>query len=193
MSDPAASPELDRAARRRRWRRTVEDALLLPLALVLEFLDRIIWRGTKALLELISRLPAVARLRRFLQGLPPLIVVFLFLIPEVIDHLSGFWATLLFVKGNWLGATAVAIFVKGFAILLAIWIYQSCEASLMSVRWFATAHDKALAGRDWVLARTAPVRNRLRAIVRGGASGRLARRLAAWRLRLARMAGFASK
>ena len=189
MSDPAASP--DHAARRRR--RTVEDLLLLPVALVLEFLDRVIWRGTKALLDLISRLPAVARLRHFLQGLPPLVVVFLFLIPEAMDHLSGFWATVLFVKGNWLGATLVAVFVKGFAILLAIWIYQSCEESLMSVRWFAVAHDKALAGRDWVLARTAPVRDRLRAIVRGGESGRLARRLAAWRHRLARMAGLSPR
>lgn len=188
MSDPRISPEPAR-----RWRRMAEDILLLPLALVLEFLDRVIWRGTRALLDLISRLPAVARLRHFLQRLPPLVVVFLFLIPEAIDHLSGFWATLLFVKGNWLGATLVAIFVKGFAVLLAIWIYQSCETSLMSVRWFAIAHDKALAGRDWVLARTAPVRDRLRAVIRGGETGRLARRLAAWRLRLARMAGLAPK
>lgn len=182
-----------RAARRRRRWRLAEDALLLPLALLAEFLERVVWDGAFALLDLISRAPAIARLRRFLQGLPPLIVVFLFLIPEAIDHLSGFWATVLLVKGNWLGATTVAVFVKGFAILLAIWIYQACEESLLSVRWFAAIHDAVLRGRDWVLARTAPIRARLRSALRRvlarGANRRLARRFAAWRARLARMAG----
>lgn len=192
-SSPDPGPDPGRAARRRRWRRTGEDALLLPLALVLEFLDRIVWRGTRALLDLLSRLPAVTRLRRLLRKLPPLAVVFLFLIPEAIDHMSGFWATLLFVKGNWLGATVVAVFVKGFAILLAIWIYQTCEATLMSVRWFAIAHGKVIEWRDRVRRRMAPVYDRLRLAIRRSGSGRLARRLAAWRLRLARMAGLAMK
>lgn len=163
----------------------VEDVLLLPLALLLEFLERVIWDGAKALLELVSRLAVVARLRRFLQKLPPLVVVFLFLIPEAIDHLSGFWATVLFVKGNWLAATIVAVFIKGFAILLGLWIYQSCEETLMSVRWFAVAHDKVIVARDWVLDRTRPIRQRLRLAARDGERGRLARRLAAWRQRIA--------
>jgi hypothetical protein len=179
MKDPASAAMIER--RRRRMRRMVEDVLLLPLALLLEFLDRVIWDGAKALLDLISRLAVVARLRRFLQTLPPLVVVFLFLIPEAIDHLSGFWATVLFVKGNWVAATIVAVFIKGFAILVGLWIYQSCEENLMSVRWFAIAHDKVILARDWVLDRTRPIRQRLRLASRDGERGRLARRLAAWR------------
>lgn len=187
MQNPQTNPFLERSARRRRWRRNAEDVLLLPLALIMEFLDRIIWDGAKALLDLISRLRVVAALRRLLQTLPPLVVVFLFLIPEAIDHLSGFWATVLFVKGNYVGATVVAIFIKGFAILLALWIYQSCEENLMSVRWFAVIHDKIVLARDWVLARTRPIRQRLRLAKRDGETGRLARRLAAWRARIAQM------
>ncbi|MGC9269983.1 hypothetical protein [Acidiphilium sp.] len=184
MSD--SPPAADLAATRRRRRRVAEDILLLPLALLLEFLDRIIWDGAKALLDLISRLAVVARLRAILQTLPPLVVVFLFLIPEAIDHLSGFWATILFVKGNWLAATAVAVFIKGFAILLALWIYQACEENLMSVRWFAIAHNNVIRARDWVLERTRPIRERLRLTTRTGQTTRLGRRLAAWRHRIAR-------
>ncbi|MHB1304288.1 MAG: hypothetical protein ACYCZB_12560 [Acidiphilium sp.] len=186
-----ASPP-DRTAPRRLLR-LAEDILLLPLALILEFLDRIVWDGTRALLEFISRLPAIARLRRMMQQLPPLLVVFLFLIPEAVDHLSGFWATVLFVKGNWLGATIVAVFIKGFAILLGIWIYQTCQASLLSVRWFAIAHDWTIAMRDRILLRVAPLRARLRATLHGGPGGRLSRRLAGWRRRIARYAGFARR
>ncbi len=190
----------DRVARiarhRRRWR-MAEDVLLLPLALLVEFLERVVWDGTKALLDLISRAPPIARLRRVLQGLPPVVVLFLFLIPEAIDHLSGFWATVLLVKGNWLGATMVAVFVKGFALLLAIWIYQACEQSLLSVRWFAQAHHAVLAAKAWVLMRTEPVRLRLRRALRGAlaraGNRRLARRFSAWRWRLARMAGQARR
>jgi hypothetical protein len=188
MEDPGpAAATTDHQARRRR-QRLAEDILLLPLALVLEFLNRVIWDGAKALLDLISRLVIVAKLRRFLQTLPPLVVVFLFLIPEAIDHLSGFWATVLFVKGNWLAATIVAVFIKGFAILVGLWIYQSCEDNLMSVRWFAIVHARVLLARDWVLERTRPIRERLRLTSRNGERGRLARRLAAWRQWLARAA-----
>jgi len=185
MSDLPPSPG-SRHSAARRWRRMAEDVLLLPVALVLEFLDRVIWDGAKALLNLISRLPLVARLRRFLQTLPPLVVVFLFLIPEAIDHLSGLWATVLFVKGHWFAATVVAVFIKGFAILLALWIYQSCEANLLSVQWFRTAHDAVIRARDWVLERTRPIRERLRLASRNGERSRLGRRLAAWRQRIGR-------
>ena len=185
------------AARRRRRLRMAEDVLLLPLALLVEFLDRVVWKGTKALLDLISRAPPIARLRRFLQDLPPVIVLFLFLIPEAIDHLSGLWATVLLVKGNWLAATVVAVFIKGFALLLAIWIYQACEQSLLSVRWFARAHHAVLEAKAWVLRRTEPVRLRLRQALRSvlarTGNRRLARRFSAWRWRLARMAGLARR
>ncbi|MDX5932919.1 hypothetical protein [Acidiphilium acidophilum] len=185
MSDLPPSA-INKPSAARRWRRMAENALLLPVALVLEVLDRVIWDGAKALLNLISRLTLVARLRRFLQTLPPIIVVFLFLIPEAIDHLSGLWATVLFVKGHWFAATIVAVFIKGFAILLALWIYQACEANLLSVAWFRTAHDTVIRTRDWVLERTRPIRERLHLAARNGERSRLGRRLAAWRQRIGR-------
>jgi hypothetical protein len=168
----------------RNRRRMAEDLLLLPLALILEFWNGIIWRGSLALLNALSRTATLARLRRTLQTLPPWIVLLLFLIPEALDHLSGFWATMLFVHGNLLGATLVAVFIKGSAILIALWIYQSSEQNLMSVRWFATLHDRVIASKNWVLDRTAPIRARVTAPL--NRSSYLTRRLSAWRFYLSR-------
>lgn len=182
MGHPGAYSSIEAASRRRRRRRLIEDILLLPLTLVLLFLEHVVWDGTKYLLNQLSRLRAVAALRRRLQTLPPLAVVFLFLIPEAFDHLSGFWATVLLLRDQVLAAAFVAIFIKGFAALIAIWIYQSCEESLLSVPWFRRFHDRVIEWSHWVNCRTAPLRHRARGWFRGG---RMGRRLAAWRMRLA--------
>lgn len=176
---PEAS--IEAAARRRKWRRLAEDVLLLPLTLVLLFFDHVIWDGARALLTILSRHKLIASLRHWLQSLPPLAVVFLFLIPELVDHLGGLWATVLLVEGQVMAAAFVAVFIKGFAALVAIWIYQSCEESLLSVEWFRRLHDQALKGYEWVQARTAPLRARLR---EAGRRGRLGRRAIIWRNRL---------
>ena len=178
-NDPGSSVEA--AARRRRWRRLAEDILLLPLTLLLMFFDHVVWDGAKVLLAILSRHKWIAALRGWLQSLPPLAVVFLFLIPELVDHLGGLWATVLLVRGQVAAAAFIAVFIKGVAALVAIWIYQSCEESLLSVAWFKRLHDRVLKGYEWVQVRTAPLRARLQGI---GRSGRLGRRAIIWRIRL---------
>jgi hypothetical protein len=173
--------DIEAAARRRKWRRLGEDVLLFPLALLLMFFDHVIWDGARALLIILSRHHAVAALRCSLQRLPPLAVVLLFLVPEIFDHLGGLWATVLLVRGQVAAAAFVAVFIKGFAALVAIWIYQSCEETLLSVPWFRRLHDRVIRWYEWVQQRTAPLRHRARGFAR---SGRLGRRLLLWRHRL---------
>ena len=160
------------------------DLLLLPVALILELWTFVIWRYTLATLNALSRTPPIARLRLRLQRLPPLAVLFLFLIPEAIDHLGGFWATILLVNRRVVAATLVVLFVKGTAALVVIWIYQACEPSLMSVTWFAWTHNRVIEFKDWVLRRTAPIRARLRGML--SRHNHVFRRLAAWRKWLGR-------
>lgn len=171
--------------RRSRWLSSfLADLLLLPVALILELWTFVIWHYTLAALNALSRTPPIARLRLRLQRLPPLAVLFLFLIPEAIDHLGGFWATILLVNRRVIAATLVALFVKGTAALVVIWIYQACEPSLMSVTWFAWTHNQVIAFKDWVLRRTAPIRARLRGML--SRHTLVFRRLAAWRKWLGR-------
>jgi hypothetical protein len=178
--------------RRRRWGRFWRDTLLLPPALLYVIVEQVFWSGAKRLLRQASRLPAVKNLQERLARLPPAVVLPLFLVPEIFSHIGGFWATALLGHRKWLAAMLVGLFVKGTATLLEVWIYQICEDTLLSVKWFAWAHRQVMRGRDWVRASTRPARRFARRLAGFGRSG-LASRFGALRAALARRLGLARK
>ncbi len=163
--------------------------LLLPPALLYVIVEQVFWVGAKTLLRQAARLDAVNIVQKNLENLPPAAVLPLFLIPELFSHLGGFWATDLLVHRKWVAAMLAGLLVKGTATLMEVWIYQSCEQALMSVGWFAWLHGKFLGGRDWVAAKTGPVRDWAWQLVSAGRSGlgrrfRRLRALVAYRLGL---------
>jgi hypothetical protein len=170
--------------RRRRWGRVARDALLLPPALLYVIVEVVFWRGAKRLLRQAARVDAVARLQAGLESLPPAAILPLFLIPEIFSHIGGFWASALLVRRQLLGALLVGLFVKGTATILEVWIYQSCERKLLSIRWFTWVHVQVMRIKDWVEERTRPARRLLM-----GSGGLLGRRFAALRNLLARRIG----
>lgn len=184
MSQAATRPPPP-ALRRRRWGRVARDIVLLPPALVYVLVEHVFWAGAKRLLRQAARLGFISALQRKLARLPPAAVLPLFLVPEIFSHAGGFWATDLLVHQAWVAALLVGIFVKGSATLMTVWIYQSCEPALLSVRWFARMHGLALRGRDWVASRTRPARRFAARLVNVTPRG-LSRRFAAIRARLAR-------
>jgi hypothetical protein len=190
---PSPAPDiLQPNIRRGRWGRVLRDILLLPPALLYVVIEHVFWAGAKRLLRQASRVPAIAALQRNLEKLPAAAVLPMFLVPEIFSHLGGFWASDLLVRREWAAAFMVGLFVKGTATLLEVWIYQSCESTLLSVRWFAWLHGKMLAGRDWVAARIKPARRFAQTLIAGGRTS-IARRFAAIRSVLARRLGVARK
>jgi hypothetical protein len=199
MKIPKAWPERADAPRPRPVRsfgRRLRDALLLPLALILVSVDWVVREGSRVL----RRWRPLRRLEARLAGWPPWAILPLFLIPEAMSHVGGFYAAYLLAHRKVLAATAVAIFVKGIGLLIALWIYQACRPALMTIRWFAWAHGKVEAARDWALDKIRPTwrraRRLLRRLVFGSASVDAApgaphagRRLAAIRARLLRRFG----
>jgi hypothetical protein len=178
--------------RRGRWGRVARDVLLLPPALLYVIVEHVFWAGAKRLLRQASRVPAIEKLQRGLEKLPAAAVLPMFLVPEIFSHIGGFWASDLLVQREWVAAFTVGLFVKGTATLLEVWIYQSCETTLLSIKWFAWLHGKMLAGRDWVAARTRPARRFASRLIAGSRSG-FARRFAAIRSVVARRLGIARK
>jgi len=174
--------------RRRRWGAVARDVLLLPPALLYVFIERVFWIGARRLLRQAARAPAVEAMQNALHTLPAWAVLPLFLVPEVFSHIGGFWATALLVHRKWVAATMVGVFVKGTATLMEVWIYQSCEDALLSVRWFSWVHGQAMRGRDWVYSRIRPVLRRL-----AGSRAGIGRRFLALRSVLARRLGLARK
>lgn len=174
--------------RRRNWGRVVRDILLLPPALLYILVEHVFWAGAKAVLEAASRLDSVRFLQRRIRRLPPWAVLPLFLVPELVSHLGGLWATVLLVERKFALATLVGVFVKGLATVATVWIYQNCEPALLRIRWFARAHAEAMRVRDWVEKRT----RRMRALALQQVDrnrSRLARRFSALRLVLAAKLG----
>jgi hypothetical protein len=174
--------------RRRRWGTLVRNILLLPPALIYVVIERVFWNGAKRLLRQASRIPAIAAVQGKLENLPAWAVLPLFLVPEVFSHIGGFWASALLVQRKWLAALLVGLFIKGTATLMEVWIYQSCEKALLSVRWFAWVHGWAMRGRDWVYDKIRPAIR----LIRGGRSS-LGRRFAILRGIIARRLGLAGK
>jgi hypothetical protein len=169
-------PILTGNLRRRNYGWLLRDILLLPPALLYVIVEEVFWRGAKTLLRQAARVPAIAALQHRVERLPAWAVLPLFLVPEVFSHIGGFWASYLLVRRAWVAALLVGIFIKGTATLAEVWIYLSCEPTLLSVRWFAWVHGQFRRGREWVAARMRPVLE----LVRGRGSG-VARRFVAIR------------
>jgi hypothetical protein len=121
------------------------------------------------------------------------------------SHAGGFYAAYLLAHRKVLAATAVAVFVKGVGLLIALWIYQACRPALMTIRWFAWGHGKVEATRQWALDKIRPSWDRARRLLRRLVFGRAgansgpgvepgtphaARRLAAIRVLLLRRLGW---
>jgi len=146
-------------AEARRSGRLWRDILLLPPALAYVVVERVFWAGAKSLLVQAARIDAVAAVQVRLERLPAWVVLPMFLVPEVFSHVGGFWASYLLVRREWVGALLVGGLVKGTATLAEVWIYQSCEGTLLSVQWFAWVHGQFMRGRDWVAERLLGGRN----------------------------------
>jgi hypothetical protein len=178
--------------RRGNWGRVARDILLLPPALIYIIVEHIFWAGAKALLRATSRIAAVNIVQARLHRLPAIAVLPLFLVPEIVSHLGGLWATVLLVEHRFVAATLAGIFIKGFATLLTVWIYETCQATLLSVRWFAWLHHVVLRGRDWTARRTRRLRRYATHLLRGSRTS-ITRRFKAIRVVLASKLGLSHR
>jgi hypothetical protein len=129
--------------------RRLRDALLLPLALLLVAFEIGLTTGAR----LLRRWEPVRLLEATIGRLPPWAILPLFIIPEAMSHIGGFYAAYLLAQRKLLAATLVAVLVKGVGLLIALWIYQACRPALMTIRWFAWVHGKVEAARDWAMGR----------------------------------------
>jgi len=182
------APLLTGNIKRRNWGRVARDILLLPPALLYVVVERVFWVGAKRLLRRAERWQPVEAAQAKLETFPAWAVLPMFLVPEAFSHIAGFWASDMLLRREWLPALLVGGLIKGAATLMEVWIYQSCEQKLLSVRWFAWLHGHFMRGRDWVANRTRPILEATRGLVQGGGPG-IARRFGALRKLLAARLG----
>ena len=138
----------------KRWR----DRLLFPVALLFVVFEALFRGAARLLLAVLASLPGMARARAAIARLPARVVLPLFLVPEAISHLAGFFATYLLARREFVLAIALAVVVKGGATLATVWIYQAAAPTLLAVPWFARGHGWLVAAKGWTMMRVTPVR-----------------------------------
>ena len=136
----------------------LRDALLLPLALLLVLFEETL----QGIARLVRHFGPLRRLEARLARLPPWAILPLFIIPEAMSHVGGFYAAYLLAHRKIVAATLVAILVKGVGLAVALWIFQACRPALMTIRWFAWLHGKVAAARAWAMIRIHPALSRVR-------------------------------
>lgn len=139
----------------------LRDAILLPFALLLVLFESFL----QGLARLVRHFGPLRRLEAILARLPPWAILPLFLIPEAMSHVGGFYAAYLLAQRQYVAATLVAVLIKGVGLVIALWIYQACRPALMTIRWFAWVHGKVEAARAWAMLRIGPKLARARALV----------------------------
>lgn len=132
--------------------RRPRDMLLLPLALLLVLFELTL----QTIARLLRHFGPLRRLEAVLAGWPAWAILPLFLVPETMSHIGGFYAAYLLAHRKIVAATMVAILVKGVGLVVALWIYQACRPALMTIRWFAWLHGKVGAARAWAMIRMRP-------------------------------------
>ncbi len=166
---------------RRRW----IDLVLVPAAIVIVLWEDVIWAGARSVLRGLRAFAPIRAVERGLGRLPGYAALPMFLVPEILGRVGELWAIALLVRGHVHSGVTVYVLVRLLSALLAVFIYHACEAALMRIAWFARVVGWVRAARAWSLVRVAPIRARMRTFV-AATPGRVARRLASWRIWLGR-------
>ena len=130
-------------------RNPIVSVLLVPVAVLLMLFEEYLWRGLKALMARLGRLPAVALVEARIQALPPRWAAAVFLIPGIVlfpFKLAALWAM---ANGHLLWGLLVLIAAKLVATALFARLYTLCQPALMTVPWFVRLHDALTRAKRW--------------------------------------------
>ena len=116
---------------------------------------------------LITRLPwqdFAAELARQVARLPAAIVVFLFIIPEIIGVPLQFFALWIVAKGAVMTGTLLFVAVKALGLALTLVLFEACKEKLMELAWFSFVHDQIMRARAWAKTQIQPLLDEITAL-----------------------------
>jgi hypothetical protein len=156
----------------RRLKRLLNAPLLL-LSVLVVLLDDAFRALVIPAVRALARLALIRRLEARIARLSPVAILMLFVIPLAIIEPFKIYALYLFGEGHFLSAVLMFALAKVVGLGLAERLFAVGRDKLLSIRWFAWCHARALAIRDHVhawLARTRIWQQAMRAagFVRGG-------------------------
>ena len=167
--------------------RRITRPLLILLAIIF-LIEAWLWRHLEPIVErIVAWLPlreVKARLAGMIRKLPPAATLVVFVVPIVTLFplkVLGLW---LLAHKYWIAASVVLVFAKLAGLAVTAFVFEVTRPKLLQLRWFRWLYEHVLAWLDWARHLVAPVRLRIRRllrIVRAERTGRALRLL--WRIR----------
>jgi hypothetical protein len=161
--------------------------LLILLAIVF-LIEAWLWRHLEPIVEwIVAWLPlraVKARLAGVIRKLPPAATLIVFVIPVAALFplkVLGLW---LLAHKYWIAAGGVLVFAKLVGVAVTAFVFQVTRPKLLQLRWFRWLYEHVLMGLDWAHRLVAPIRRRIRRLLRifrAKQTGRALRLL--WRIR----------
>jgi hypothetical protein len=161
---------------------------LLVLLAIIFLVEAWLWRHLEPIVEqIVGWLPlraVKARLAGFIRKLPPAATLVVFIIPVVALFplkMLGLW---LLAHKHWIAAGAVLIFAKLVGLGITAFVFEATRPKLLQLQWFRWLYEHVLLWLDWARSLVAPIRDRIRRLLRifrAKQTGRALRLL--WRIR----------
>ncbi len=138
--------------------------LLKPLWIfiaLLFLLEAWLWDHIQPLIAwLIARLPwqeVKAALSRGVAQLPPVIVIFLFALPEVLGIPAQLFSLWIVAKGAVVLGTILFLLAKGLGLMATLVLFEVCHEKLMELSWFRYAYRLVNDARAWAKLQVQPM------------------------------------
>jgi hypothetical protein len=161
--------------------------LLILLAIVF-LIEAWLWRHLEPLVEwLVARIPlraVKARIAGIVRKLPPVASLIVFAIPVAAlfpFKLLGLW---LLAHKHWIAASIVLVLAKLVGVAITAFVLEMTKPKLLKLAWFRWLYERVLAWLDWAHALVAPIKRRIKRLLRifrPKQAGRALRLL--WRIR----------
>jgi hypothetical protein len=167
--------------------RRITRPLLILLAIIF-LIEAWLWRRLEPIVEwIVAWLPlraVKARLAGIIRKLPPAATLVVFVVPIAALFplkVLGLW---LLAHKYWFAAGGVLVFAKLVGLAITAFVFEVTRPKLLQLRWFRWLYEHVLMWLDWAHRLVAPMRRRIRRllrILRARQTGRALRLL--WRIR----------
>src|SRR4051812_29902330 len=161
---------------------------LLVLLAIIFLIEAWLWSHLEPVVEwIVARIPLRTirtYLGRLIRKLPPALALIVFLVPVALLFplkLLGFW---LLAYGQWVIASAVLLLAKLVGLGVTAFVFEVTRPKLMQLAWFRWLYQWVLRALDWSRELVAPLRRRIKKLMRIVRSKRTTHALRLfWRIR----------
>lgn len=130
------------------WLKRLLTPPLIVLAALLMWIEEWLWEHLKALTAWIAKFPLFRRTERLIADLPPYPSMAVFLLPGAVLFPVKLGAVWLMTHGQVLLGIGVILSAKVAGTAVVARLYVICQPKLMTIGWFALAHDWLTVTRD---------------------------------------------